>query len=227
MRKYWGELSPIVTLSVPDGSVWRVGLKKADNKYWFLDGWQEFVQRYSIGIGYLLVFRYEGKSSFNVHIFNLATSEINYQSAKQSSNEGPYFTNRLKFFEEMEDEDSIEESSLQNKVLAGSVDKMTPGKSYASPALQNLFNGSKLNSINWGEGGNAHSSRTSNSLDNRLTRDIGLQFNAVEFKRSTDELKLRASIEERNKKSARKKRKSGFTILFYLSFLSTIWLSRK
>ncbi|RZB74315.1 B3 domain-containing transcription factor VRN1-like isoform X1 [Glycine soja] len=218
MRKYGGELLPIVTLSVPDGSVWRVGLKKADNKYWFLDGWKEFVKHYSISIGYLLVFKYEGKSSFSVHIFNLATSEINYQSATRSSNEGLHFTNRLKLFEEMEDEDSIEisdsspshlaPSSLQNQALTGSVDKMMPGKSYTPPALQNLFNGSKLNSINWGEGGNAHSSRIANSLDNRLTRDIGLQFNAVEFKRSTEELKLRASMEERMKKTTRKKRKS-------------------
>ncbi|XP_027356384.1 B3 domain-containing transcription factor VRN1-like [Abrus precatorius] len=212
MRKYGGELSPIVTLSVPDGSIWRVGLKKADNKFWFLDGWQEFVQRYSIGVGYLLVFRFEGKSSFNVHIFNLATSEISYQSAARSS------TNRLKIFEEMEDEDSIEildsssshltPGSLQNKAFAGSVDKMTPGKCYTPPALQNLFNGSKLNNVNWGEGGNAHSSKPANSIDKQLTRDIGVQFNAVEFKRSTEELKLRASIEERIKRTARKKRKS-------------------
>lgn len=227
MRKYGGELLPIVTLSVPDGSVWRVGLKKADNKYWFLDGWKEFVKHYSISIGYLLVFKYEGKSSFSVHIFNLATSEINYQSATRSSNEGLHFTNRLKLFEEIEDEDSIEisdsspshlsPSSLQNQALAGSVDKMMPGKSYNTPpALQNLFNGSKLNSINWGEGGNAHSSRIANSLDNRLTRDIGLQFNAVEFKRSTEELKLRASMEERMKKTTRKKRKSGLSSIFCL-----------
>ncbi|XP_061374999.1 B3 domain-containing transcription factor VRN1-like [Gastrolobium bilobum] len=218
MRKYGGELSPVATLSVPDGSIWRVGLKKADNKFCFHDGWQEFVQRYAIGVGYLLVFRYEGKSSFNVHIFNLASSEVNYQSAVRNSNEGPYFANRLKIFEEMEDEDSIEildlspsritPGTLQNKVFPGSVDKLTPAKSYTPPALHNLFNGSKLNSINWGEDGNALSSRSANSLDNQLTRDIGVQFNAVEFKRSTEELKLRTSIEERVKKTVRKKRKS-------------------
>ncbi|XP_027909038.1 B3 domain-containing transcription factor VRN1-like isoform X3 [Vigna unguiculata] len=192
-------------------------LKKVDNKYWFRDGWQEFIQHYSIGVGYLLVFRYEGKSCFNVHVFNLATSEINYQSAIRCSNEGPHFAN-LKFFEEMDDEDSIEildsqpshlaPSSLQNRVLAGSVDKMLPAKSYTPPALQNLFNGSKLNSINWGEGGDTHCSKSANSLDNRFTRDIGVQFNAVEFKKSTEELKLRASMEERMKKTARKKRKT-------------------
>ncbi|XP_057456328.1 B3 domain-containing transcription factor VRN1-like [Lotus japonicus] len=218
MRKYGGELSPFATLSVPDGSVWRVGLKKADNKSWLVDGWQEFVQRYSIGVGYLLVFRYEGKSSFNVNI--LATSEINYQPATRSSNEGPYFASRLKFLEEMEDEDSIEildsspshltpGSTLPNKAFPGSVDKSTPGgKSYSPPALQNLFNGSKLNSINRGEGGNTLSSRSANSQDKKLSRDIGVQFNAAEFKRSNEEVKLRASMEERIKKTATKKRKS-------------------
>ncbi|MED6112448.1 hypothetical protein PIB30_061871 [Stylosanthes scabra] len=68
------------------------------------------------------------------------------------------------------------------------------------PALQNLFNGSKLNNVNWGEGGNAPPAKSA--------RDIGLQFNPLEFKKSTDELKLRASFEEKAKKSARKRRKS-------------------
>ncbi|XP_016178166.1 B3 domain-containing transcription factor VRN1-like [Arachis ipaensis] len=178
LRKYGGELSSFVNLSVPEGSSWHVGLKKVDNKFWFIDGWAEFVQRYSIGVGYLLAFRYEGKLNFSVHIFNLATAEINYQSPTRSSNEGSYFANRLKIFEEMEDEDFTE----------------------SKPALQNLFNGSKLNSVNWGEGGNA--------LPAKSARDIGFQFNAIEFKKSTDELKLCASFEEKAKKTARKKRKS-------------------
>ncbi|KAF1885078.1 hypothetical protein Lal_00028967 [Lupinus albus] len=217
LSKYGGELSATANLYVPDGTVWYIGLKNADKKIWFLDGWPEFVQRYSVGVGYLLVFRYEGKSSFNVHIFNLATSEINYQSATQSSTERPYFTNCLKFFEEMEDEDSVDffnspsyitPGSLQNKVIPGSVD-IKPGKSNNTPpALQNLFNCSKLNSINWGEGEDTLSSRGAGLLDSRLTRGIGLQFNEVEFKRSTEELKLCASVEEKVIKPVRKKRKS-------------------
>lgn len=243
MTKYGGELSPTVTLSVPDGGVYCVGLKKVDNKSWLLDGWLEFVQHYSIGAGYLLLFRYEGKSSFNVNIFNLATSEINYQSATGSSKEELYFANHLKLFEEIEDEDSFEildssplrltPDTLQNKASAGSADKLTTGKSHSPPALQNLFNGSKLNSLNWGESGNALSSRSGNSLDNR---DIGVQFNAAEFKRSTEELKLRAAIDEKVKKAATdekvkktstKKRKSGLSNAYNsVLFLSLIWLSK-
>lgn len=190
--------------------MYHVGLKRADNKFWLLDGWLEFVQRHSVGAGYLLLFKYEGKSSFNVNIFNLASSEINYQSATGSSKEGPYFANHLKIFEDIEDEDSFEildspsplrltTDTSQNKASAGSADKLTTGKSHSPPALQNLFNGCKLNSINWGESGNALSSRSANSLDNR---DIGVQFNAAEFKRSTEEVKLRAAIDEKVKKAA-------------------------
>ncbi|KAK7383300.1 hypothetical protein VNO78_28974 [Psophocarpus tetragonolobus] len=61
-------------------------------------------------------------------------------------------------------------------------------RSYTAPALQNLFNGAKLHSINWGEGSNAHSMRNGNSLDKRFTRHIGVQFNG-----STEKLKYRSS----------------------------------
>ncbi|KAI4298407.1 hypothetical protein L6164_031972 [Bauhinia variegata] len=218
LRKAGGDLSAIVSFIVPDGSVWHVGLKKADNKFWFHDGWQEFVQRYSIGVGCFLVFRYEGNSSFKVNIFNLATSEINYQSAMRSSKEGSYSANQHSIFDEIDDQDSFEmlesspssltSGSLQNKVFAGSVGQLTHSKNYTPPALQNLFNGSKLNSINWGDGGNVLPSKGANSLGTHSTRDIGVQFNVMEFKRSTEELNLRSSNDEAQNSKKRKRRKS-------------------
>ncbi|RHN78156.1 putative transcription factor B3-Domain family [Medicago truncatula] len=51
LRKYGAQLSTITTLTVPDGTVWHLRLKKVDNQICFVDGWQDFVQRYSIGIG--------------------------------------------------------------------------------------------------------------------------------------------------------------------------------
>lgn len=222
LRKYGGQLTSIATLTVPDGSVWRVGLKQADNRVCFIDGWQEFVHRYSIGVGYFLVFMYEGNSSFIVHIFNMGTSEINYQAAMRNRNEGPCFANYHHIFDEMEDIDSFDfldcspsnhtPGALQNKVFPGSVDQLTPGKSH-SPALQNLFNGgSKLNRINWGDSGAALSSKAGNPS----TRDIGVQFNVNEYKRSTEELKSRYSNEEGAvvKKTVRKKRKTDPSKLF-------------
>ena len=109
VRRFKDELSVAVALTVPDGHVWRVGLRKADNnnKIWFQDGWQEFVDRYSIRIGYLLVFRYEGNSAFSVYIYNLPHSEINYHSTglMDSASQNNHFK-RPRLFEDLEDEDA-------------------------------------------------------------------------------------------------------------------------
>nr|AAQ55453.1 reduced vernalization response 1 [Brassica rapa subsp. oleifera] len=109
VSKFKDELSVAVALTVPDGHVWRVGLRKADNnnKIWFQDGWQEFVDRYSIRIGYLLIFRYEGNSAFSVCIYNLPQSEINYHSTglMDSASHNNHFK-RPRLFEDLEDEDA-------------------------------------------------------------------------------------------------------------------------
>ncbi|CAN7117727.1 unnamed protein product [Brassica rapa subsp. narinosa] len=109
VSRFKDELSVAVALTVPDGHVWRVGLRKADNnnKIWFQDGWQEFVDRYSIRIGYLLIFRYEGNSAFSVCIYNLPQSEINYHSTglMDSASHNNHFK-RPRLFEDLEDEDA-------------------------------------------------------------------------------------------------------------------------
>lgn len=87
----------MVTLILPDGIVWRLGLKKADNQIWFVDGWQDFVQRYPIEIGYFQVFRYEGNSFFLFYIFNMSFVELNYQLAMRSRAEEPYYKNYILF----------------------------------------------------------------------------------------------------------------------------------
>jgi hypothetical protein len=182
VKQYGGNISSIVTLTVPDGSIWRVGLKKEDNKFWLLDGWHDFVQHYSIGIGYLLLFRYEGRSCFIVNIYSFATSEINYKSPAQSSNEAPHRAKHLAILEDVEDED-----------------------------------------LNLGEAGNTPSSKSARSPDNQMTRDKGLQFNVVEFEKSTEEVKLRTATDEKVKRKMTKKRKSGLSCYcLYLGFLSVI-----
>ncbi|XP_038707772.1 B3 domain-containing transcription factor VRN1-like [Tripterygium wilfordii] len=77
-KRYGDELSSTVKLTASDGTVWLVELVKADNKLWLDKGWQEFVENYSIRVGYFLVFRYEGSSDFKVYVFDLETSEIKY-----------------------------------------------------------------------------------------------------------------------------------------------------
>ncbi|KAI9181536.1 hypothetical protein LWI28_015908 [Acer negundo] len=94
VRIFGDELSNEVTLTVPNGRVWQVGLTKEGRKIWFHDGWHEFVQYHSISTGYFLVFKYGKKSTFNVLIFDLTACEIQY----------PYFNEEP----EIVNEDSVE-----------------------------------------------------------------------------------------------------------------------
>ena len=55
-------------------------LKEYDGKVWLDNGWQEFVEHYSIGRGNLLTFRYEGNSELHVVVFGITTVEIDYPS---------------------------------------------------------------------------------------------------------------------------------------------------
>ncbi|XP_065856732.1 B3 domain-containing transcription factor VRN1-like isoform X1 [Euphorbia lathyris] len=214
VKKFGHDLSAFGRLSVPGGPVWPVGLIKADDKFWFHEGWPEFMERYCIRTGYFLVFRYEGHAVFTVHIFNLPTSEINYQSNTLAGR-------RYLAFEEMEDEDLIDNlsssstcfvpNSLKSKVYDEHLDQMTIMKSCNPPALQNLFNESKLNYVNWSGEGNVHLSKgasISHAAD-QATQGAEVQFNQIEQKPTADDMKFYSPDGEtpKPKKRGRKKLK--------------------
>uniref|UniRef100_A0A2P2LMH6 TF-B3 domain-containing protein n=1 Tax=Rhizophora mucronata TaxID=61149 RepID=A0A2P2LMH6_RHIMU len=217
IKKYGNDFSTAVRLAVPSGHLWNIGLMKAENRVWLDENWQEFTERYCIRVGYILIFRYEGNALFNVHIFNLPASEINYQSSALSGK-------RSLIFEEMVDDDSVESfgfSPLDNK-------------SYSTPVLQKLFNESKLNYINWAGGGevNPHLSKAANfsQTANESTRDVGVQFSKGNMKHSVNEVKFYSPGGEiqKTKKSGRKKRKIdpskllSFICLFHPGMLSDL-----
>ncbi|KAK8698968.1 hypothetical protein V6N13_115067 [Hibiscus sabdariffa] len=89
VKKFGDELSSIAMLTVPGGRLWLVELRKENKRVWLDSGWTVFLEYYSICIGYFLVFRYEGNSRFNVHIYNLKASEINYQPNSLSNSDEP------------------------------------------------------------------------------------------------------------------------------------------
>ncbi|OAY25454.1 hypothetical protein MANES_17G096200v8 [Manihot esculenta] len=175
VKKFGNDLSAFGRLSVPGGPVWPVGLIKADDKFWFHEGWQEFMERYSIRVGYFLVFRYEGHAVFTVHIFNLSASEINYQSNALSGR-------RFLAFEEMGDDDFVE-------YLSSSSPYLLPNSLKRNVLL------SKGDSIS--------------QVTNQATRDVGVQFNAIEMKNYADDVKFYVPDGEiqKPKKQGRKKRK--------------------
>ena len=65
-----------------DGRKWNVRLTKTNDgtRVWFHDdGWQMFVEFYSVGLEYFLVFKYERQSSsFYVVIFDRTATEVEY-----------------------------------------------------------------------------------------------------------------------------------------------------
>jgi len=95
-----------------------------------VDGWQGFIERYSIDIGYLLVFAYEGRSNFIVYIFR--TAELDYQSAMISRVKRPFYEICHHIFEGIEDIDSFDfldsapsnpTGALQGKDSTGCMDQ--------------------------------------------------------------------------------------------------------
>ena len=55
-----------------------MGLEKANKNIWFYDGWKDFVEYHSICYGYLLVFKYQGNSNFNVLVIDKTATKIQY-----------------------------------------------------------------------------------------------------------------------------------------------------
>ncbi|KAK7401496.1 hypothetical protein VNO78_13026 [Psophocarpus tetragonolobus] len=78
LKRFGDELSTVATISVPDGRVWKMRLKKCGKDVLFCSQWREFVKYYSLHYGSHLVFRYEGNSKFHVLIFDITSAEIYY-----------------------------------------------------------------------------------------------------------------------------------------------------
>ncbi|PNY12437.1 B3 domain-containing protein [Trifolium pratense] len=89
ITRFGNELKNVATVTVPDGCVWEMELKKCDENVFFCNKWQEFVEYYSIGYGCYLSFKYEGNSKFSVIIFDATSVEICYPFKTPSSNGEP------------------------------------------------------------------------------------------------------------------------------------------
>lgn len=76
--RFGDELSAVATIMVPNGRVWHVRMTKDEGMIWLDDGWHAFVKYYDICVGYFLVFKYTKNSTFDVHVFDKTTCEIDY-----------------------------------------------------------------------------------------------------------------------------------------------------
>lgn len=77
-RAFSDELSGATTAIItgPCGETWEVALVNEDDQLWICEGWQEFVEHFSIGFAYFLLFLYEGALKFKVDIFSPTACEI-------------------------------------------------------------------------------------------------------------------------------------------------------
>ena len=74
----------------PGGKIWPVGLKETDDGMLLQSGWKEFVEAHGIQESYLLLFKYDGKSCFDISIFDEkhCKKEASYLIIESNSEEG-------------------------------------------------------------------------------------------------------------------------------------------
>ncbi|KAM7263023.1 hypothetical protein ACFE04_000706 [Oxalis oulophora] len=76
---YGSDFGNSIHLRVPGGKTWKLGLTKHNGEIWLQTGFREFIDYYSIVVGYLLLFRYkEASFCFDVTIFDHTATEIEY-----------------------------------------------------------------------------------------------------------------------------------------------------
>ncbi|KAG5036325.1 hypothetical protein JHK87_011235 [Glycine soja] len=107
IKRFGDELSNVATVTVPDGRVWKMRLKKCGKDVSFRSKWREFVEYYSLGYGSYLVFRYEGNSKFRVLIFDTTSAEICYPDLDNRKRSKVDDQTRKKEHKEAIDEDDV------------------------------------------------------------------------------------------------------------------------
>ncbi|KAK9996873.1 hypothetical protein SO802_021559 [Lithocarpus litseifolius] len=108
--KYGEKLSSLAFLTLPNGAKWEVELTKHNGEVWLQKGWREFTEFYSLKLGYLVVFRYEGNSHFHVLIFDPSATEVDYPSKNSNGHEEG----------QCDDEDTDESTDTSIQILPNS-----------------------------------------------------------------------------------------------------------
>ncbi|XWS33690.1 hypothetical protein CRYUN_Cryun22dG0104600 [Craigia yunnanensis] len=123
MSNFRENLSETIHLRGPSGFMWTVELVRMFDDVVFRNGWEIFVKEHRLAVADLLVFRYDGNSTFNVLIFDPSGCE----------REGSYFVKKHmkacssgrcvfrkedgKDYEEVIDLDKIHENNLQKEKI--------------------------------------------------------------------------------------------------------------
>ncbi|KAG6707235.1 hypothetical protein I3842_06G020600 [Carya illinoinensis] len=137
VRLFGDELpSTVVTLILPNGCSWQVGLERAkDKEIWFHDGWHDFVEYHSIDNGYFLVFRYEGNSNFHVLVFDKTATEIQYPLKNYLDNDDHQVVVDIMVSDEAVEKSSHDKSKETQEIMSKHEDGETSHHDRERPVL--------------------------------------------------------------------------------------------
>ncbi|WCJ33811.1 B3 domain-containing transcription factor VRN1 [Euphorbia peplus] len=116
VNQYGHELGNVAQLTVSDGRVWKMKVRREGNHIWLENGFPEFVKYYSIGYRHLLTFEYRSFSNFNVNVCDKSGCEIEYPPREEIEQEVVIV------------EESEEESDASLQILGSSSGQRNPPK---------------------------------------------------------------------------------------------------
>ncbi|KAJ4847317.1 hypothetical protein Tsubulata_017356 [Turnera subulata] len=93
MSNFRQQLSDSILLKCPSGRTWPVRLASSGNDWFFIAGWAKFAQHHELKENDLLLFHYDGRSSFKVEIYCKTGCEegiAHYAKAHASSSSESY-----------------------------------------------------------------------------------------------------------------------------------------
>ncbi|KAK7273653.1 hypothetical protein RIF29_14711 [Crotalaria pallida] len=123
VKKHWHGMSNPVFLSLPNSTEWKVYWMKRDGDVWFRNGWKEFAEYLSLDVAQFLMFQHQGKSHFNVVIFDKNALEIEYPSTSRVADK--------KCLE-------VDESDCSLEIVPSFVGKRQKCSSLSSPSCKKL-----------------------------------------------------------------------------------------
>ncbi|CAN1751410.1 B3 domain-containing transcription factor VRN1 [Linum perenne] len=81
-KEHGAQLANEVLLKLPNGAEWQVSVVRGRKRIWFVKGWSEFAEFYSLKPTNYLVFGLASTNRLNVIVFDTTATEIDYSNKK-------------------------------------------------------------------------------------------------------------------------------------------------
>ncbi|CAN1158518.1 B3 domain-containing protein Os03g0619800 [Linum perenne] len=81
-KEHGAQLANEVLLKIPNGAEWQVSVVRGRKRIWFVKGWSEFAEFYSLKPTNYLVFGLASTNRLNVIVFDTTATEVDYSNKK-------------------------------------------------------------------------------------------------------------------------------------------------